>query len=73
MSHAPLSEFDPLDISRLNLKGDKKDEAIECLKQVLENLYLSDSYAEHEMATEWGHEEEFRLKNYLERLLEVLS
>jgi len=69
MADAPLVDFDPFDVSRLDLKGEKRNEVISTLEIVIANINLTDSYAGYET----GFVEEFRLKNYLEQLFKTIG
>lgn len=67
ISDAPLAGFDPFDVSRIDI-GEGVKEVIKILETVIKNIDETDSYAVFEY--EARYVDEFRLENYLKKLLE---
>ncbi len=69
--------YNPFDVSKLSTDEKERAGAIADLQTVIENLDVTESATEYEMYRDWkkedtGEDPEFRLKDYLEKLLAVL-
>jgi hypothetical protein len=77
LSEGSVVDYNPFDVSKLPTNRKEITGRVADIKQVLKNIHLTESAIEYDMYKdveneETGEESKFRLKSYLEKLLNIL-